>query len=76
MYVQTMDQKIGALQAGPGIGHAPRKLIQPLLDAGKLICISTEEPTIKNENCYLAWKINNKGKALPFMSKLVCQAYQ
>ena len=35
MYVQTMDQKIEALQAGPGIGHAPRKLIQPLLDAGK-----------------------------------------
>ncbi len=76
LYVQTIDQKIHAQLAGLGVGHLPRKIIQAHLDSGALMALATEEPTTKNEDRHIAWKINNKGKALKRLSQMICSAFQ
>jgi len=76
LYTQTMDQKIQALLAGLGVGHLPRKLIQAHLDSGALVALSTEEPTTRHQDCHIAWKISNKGRALKRLSQLICRAFE
>lgn len=71
LYVQNMEQKTQAQLAGLGIGHLPRKQIQAHLDSGVLVKLSTEEPTTKNLERYIAWKISNKGKALKRLTQLL-----
>lgn len=76
LYVQTIDQKIQALLAGLGVGHLPRKLIQAHLDSGALVALATGEETTENQDCHMAWKISNKGKALKRLSQLIHDAFQ
>ncbi len=74
LYVQTMEQKIHAQLAGLGVGHLPRKLIQAHLDSGALVILRSEQQTTENQERYIAWKINNKGKARKRLSELLVKA--
>ena len=74
LYVQTMEQKIQAQLAGLGVGHLPRKLIQKYLEDGKLIPLVTDKRTTENQERFIAWKINNKGKALKRLTQLLSDA--
>lgn len=62
LYVQTSAQKISAIVAGLGIGHLPRKHIQPLLRDKTLLPLElgNQTPGIN----YLAWRLSHKGKGL------------
>lgn len=66
LYVQTLDQKIEAQLAGIGIGHLPRHRIQGFLDSGKLIELNMHSV---HAECFIAWKISNKGRALKSLSQ-------
>lgn len=66
-YVQNIDQKIEAIQAGIGIGHLPRHRIQPYIDNGDLIELSLAEDSTLDH--FIAWKSSNKGKGLQLLSK-------
>ena len=68
VYVQTIDQKIEAQLAGLGIGHLPRHRIEQYLKEGKLIQLGLDTGI---EDCFLAWKISNKGKALKALTQLL-----
>ena len=70
LYVQTMDQKVEAQLAGLGIGHLPRHRIQPYLDSGQLVELSSKQ-SLKNESIFMVWKLANKGKALAAMAKVL-----
>jgi len=61
IYTQTIDQKLHAQLAGLGIGHLPLHRIQKYLDSGELIALNLKSD---NSECFMAWKIDNKGKAL------------
>lgn len=71
IYVQTVDQKIAAQRAGLGIGHLARTTIQPWLDSGELVILSNKQ---NNINSFIAWKINNKGKALRTLSQQLIES--
>lgn len=73
-YVQNIDQKVEAIQAGIGIGHLPRHRIQTLLDRGELIDIGTTQPP--NHGNFIAWKVSNKGKGLQVLSKAIAAAFE
>lgn len=61
-FVQNIDQKLEAIQAGIGIGSMPLHRIQRHLNNGELIQLDLGDVT-GPEN-FLAWKISNKGKGL------------
>lgn len=71
LYVQTIDQKIHAQLAGLGIGHLPRHRIQAYLKSGELIPLNI---TAADTEQLLAWKSNNKGKALQTFTKILSEA--
>jgi DNA-binding transcriptional LysR family regulator len=71
-YVQNIDQKVEAILAGIGIGHLPRKRIQSLLDNGELK--ELELANVSNHECFMAWKISNKGKGLQALTQLLSAA--
>ncbi len=66
LYVQSHDQKLQAQLAGLGAGHLPRQRIQPYLDSGELVELTSKQD---GPDCFLAWKIANKGKALQLLVK-------
>jgi DNA-binding transcriptional LysR family regulator len=68
-YVQNTDQKLQAILAGIGIGHLPRQRIEKHLDSGVLkeLCLSNTS----NPECFLAWKISNRGKGLRALVQLL-----
>jgi DNA-binding transcriptional LysR family regulator len=72
IYVQTIDQKIGAILAGIGIGHLPRKRIEQQLNKGELIALDLAQNS-DHEN-FIAWKIINKGKGLQALTKILTNA--
>lgn len=65
LYLQTIDQKVHAILSGLGVGHLPRKRIQPYLKSGELVELKLDRGTNKT---YMAWKLANKGKALRALS--------
>ena len=71
LYVQTVDQKFAAQLAGAGIGHLPRKMVQPYLDSGRMVEL---KPQTEQPERYLAWKISHKGKGLKALSELLAKA--
>jgi len=71
LYVQTIDQKIQAQLAGLGIGHLPRHRIQHYLKSGELIPLNI---SASDTDQLLAWKGNNKGKALQTFTKILSEA--
>ena len=73
LYVQNTEQKIQAIQAGLGVSHLPRKLIQVHLDNGVLVKLTTEQPTTDNLERHIAWKLSNKGKALKRLIQLLSE---
>ncbi|MBU3070614.1 LysR family transcriptional regulator [Aestuariicella sp. G3-2] len=86
LYVQTMDQKIAAISSGLGVGHLPRKRIQPLLDNGTLtelhlyVASADEGPNRKfagnNSELYLAWNLSHKGRALKTLTQQLHKVMQ
>jgi DNA-binding transcriptional LysR family regulator len=67
VYVQTIDQKIEAIQAGIGIGHLPRQRIEQQLSKGELIALNLAQES--DQDNFIAWKISNKGKGLQALTK-------
>ena len=61
--VATMQQKIDAQIKGLGVGFLPRHRIQKQLDNGSLVALPLTEE-MPHTPLHLAWKSNNKGKAL------------
>jgi len=72
LYVQNIEQKISAQLAGVGIGYLPRHRIEQYLQCGQLIEINLDGENIAD--CFLAWKISNKGKGLKALTALLSQA--
>lgn len=72
-YVQNIDQKVEAIKAGIGIGHLPRARIQGLLDTSQLTELKTASGASEN---FIAWKSNNKGKALQRLIKQLLGALE
>ena len=68
LYLQTIDQKVYAILAGLGVGHLPRKRIQPYLKSGELVELKLKQGANKT---YMAWKLANKGKALRALSQVL-----
>jgi DNA-binding transcriptional LysR family regulator len=72
-YVQNIDQKVAAILAGIGIGHLPRQRIQRQLDTGELIALQLAGDAAPE--CFLAWKISNKGKALQALTQKLAAVF-
>jgi len=70
LYVQNAEQKVEAQLAGIGVGHLSRTRIQPYLDNGEMIELSTNS-ALDRDDVFMAWKIANKGRALAAMTKLL-----
>ena len=71
LYVQTIEQKVEAILAGLGIGHLPRYRIQQHLQEARLIELPMEPD---NPECFIAWEITNRGRALSTISKALATA--
>ena len=71
LYVQTVDQKVEAILAGMGIGHLPRYRIRHHIKEGRLIELTIEQ---SNPECFIAWKLANKGRALASISTALISA--
>ena len=71
LYVQTIEQKVEAILAGLGIGHLPRYRIQQHLQEARLIELPMEPA---NPECFIAWEITNRGRALSTISKALATA--
>lgn len=69
LFVQNIEQKQEAIQAGLGIGHLPRHRIRDELKAGELIELLLERGG-KAES-YLAWKLSNKGRGLAVLTRML-----
>ena len=61
--VTTMQQKIEAQMAGLGVGFLPRHRIEQSLRMGHLVTVPLTCP-IDSTPVHMAWRSNNKGKAL------------
>lgn len=61
--VASMQQKIDSQRHGLGIGFLPKHLIQRDLATGDLVALALSN-TSSSTPLHLAWKTNNKGKAL------------
>lgn len=71
--VATIQQKIDAQRNGLGIGFLPRHRIQKQLDNGNLVALPLAKEMTKTP-LHLAWKSNNKGKALRWFIKTLLKA--
>lgn len=71
LYVQTIEQKVEAILAGLGVGHLPRYRIQQHLQDARLTELPMEPA---NSECFIAWEITNRGKALSTISKALATA--
>ncbi|MBL4900202.1 MAG: LysR family transcriptional regulator [Colwellia sp.] len=69
-FVSSMTQKIAAIIAGIGIGHLPKGMVQPYIDAGELIVIELAEKA-PLQDLFMAWKITNKGKGLNKLKEIL-----
>ncbi|WP_042148931.1 MULTISPECIES: LysR substrate-binding domain-containing protein [unclassified Pseudoalteromonas] len=72
LYVQNIGQKIAAQLAGVGIGYLPRHRIEQYLKTGEFIEINLG--STNTAECFLAWKISNKGKGLKALTELLSQS--
>ncbi len=66
--VPNMHAKASAQIAGLGIGHLPRWLAEPAIQAGKLVEKTLAEPRSPMP-CHLAWRSRHTGKALSWFLK-------
>jgi len=64
--VATVQQKIDAQRLGLGVGFLPSHLIQHELSIGELVALPLSTQTTST-SLHLAWKTNNKGKALRWL---------
>lgn len=63
LYVQTVAQKIKAIEANLGIGFLPIKRIEEQLKQGRLVALETNME-VTNVDLSIAWKTANRGKGL------------
>lgn len=73
-YVTSVAHKIQAIMSGIGVGFLPQARVQPYLDSGELIALTTKN-THQSTDLYLAWKIVNKGKGLSQLCSLLFEQY-
>ena len=66
MQVASMQQKIDAQRLGYGVGFLPRFRIENLLQSGELIALEMDDPYPATP-LNMAWKSNNKGKAVKWL---------
>jgi len=69
LFVQNIEQKQQAIQAGLGIGHLPRHRIHGQLETGELVELLLERDD-KAES-YLAWKLSNRGRGLAALARML-----
>lgn len=72
LYVQNIAQKISAQLAGIGIGYLPRHTVEQYLQSGEFVEINLEDSN--TAECFLAWKISNKGKGLKALTALLVRS--
>ena len=68
LYVQSMEQKLLAIEAGLGVGHLPRHRVAAGLASGVLLQVGEQGSTPQE---YLAWRLTNRGKGLAELIALV-----
>ena len=69
--VANIQQKIDAQVHEQGVGFLPKFRIEQLISSGDLVALELAEPVL-NSPLHLAWKANNKGKALKwFVDRLL-----
>ncbi|MCC4834282.1 LysR family transcriptional regulator [Shewanella sp. 10N.7] len=73
--VANIVQKIDLQELGLGIGYLPVHRIQDELASGKLVALSVNKPEIRAIDLCVAWRKDNKGKALAWFVEQI-QALQ
>ena len=66
LFVQTMGQKLQAIEAGLGVGHLPQHLIDGSLASGKIVQLA-DAPNEPEQ--FLAFALSNKGKGLQALAQ-------
>lgn len=69
LFVQNIEQKQQAIQAGLGIGHLPRHRILVQLEEGTLVELSLEEDS--GQEGLLVWKLSHKGRGLAVLVRML-----
>jgi len=62
--VPSIEKKIAAHKLGLGVGFLPTHRIQDLLKSGELVTLELANHESKNSELNMAWRKDNKGKAL------------
>jgi len=69
--VPSIDKKIEAHLLGLGVGYLPIHRIREQLQTGQLVALELAEPENRSHNLCVAWRKDNKGKALAwFVNKI------
>ena len=71
--VPSIDKKIEAHLLGLGVGYLPTHRIKKELQAGQLVALALEKPEDRNHSLCIAWREDNKGKALAWFVKKIKQ---
>ncbi|WP_448552383.1 LysR substrate-binding domain-containing protein [Thalassotalea montiporae] len=72
-YVTSVHQKIAAIKAGLGVGFLPQARIAELVSQKALVIIPSENAPVEAD-CYLAWKVVNKGKGLQALTSRIIES--
>lgn len=69
--VPSVEKKIEAHRLGLGVGYLPVHRVAQELQTGQLVALELEHNENRNQSLCIAWRNNNKGKALEwFIEKL------
>ena len=73
--VPSIDKKIEIQLLGLGVGYLPAHRIQQALQMGQLVALTVEKSEDRNQDLCVAWRKDNKGKALAWFVEQI-QALQ
>jgi DNA-binding transcriptional LysR family regulator len=71
--VPSVERKIEAHLLGLGVGYLPAHRIKKELQTGQLVALTLAEPEDRNQPLCMAWRTDNKGKALAWFIKQIQQ---
>ena len=71
--VPSVEKKIEAHRLGLGVGYLPVHRIREALDSGELVVLTLEKPEERNPKLCIAWRKDNKGKALAWFVERIGQ---
>lgn len=71
--VPSVATKIDAQLVGLGVGYLPAHRINKELQTGQLLALTLEKPADRNHPLCIAWRSDNKGKALAWFVKKIKQ---